>query len=642
MSTPFAIRTSKGPIALGKLIGKGGEASVFEIAGSTDKVAKIYHAPKPDQSMKVAAMLPIANADLLALTAWPLDLLYGKTGSFTGIVLPRVSGHKDIHNLYSPRSRKAEFPNADWRFLIRAAANTARAFAAVHQAKCVIGDVNHGGVLVSDKATVRIIDCDSFQFEANGKRFFCDVGVPTFTPPELQGKPFRGVVRTPNHDNFGLAILVFHLLYMGRHPFAGRFLGRGDMSLEKAITEFRFAYGANRAAYQMEPPPNVPGIAIASPAVAALFERAMAPGAVQNGARPTARDWIGALDGLEKTLKTCAINSSHAYFNGLDRCPWCHLEAATGAVLFNAWIQRGPQAAFGGVDAVWATIMRVPSPGALPVIGDPSPSPSSQALAHGRARRSKMLVGHGGLVAAVICLIAAAPQATMLILLAALVAWFVVANWASSGHSLQTFRNSEKAALDRWKALKARWDIEASDQEFVSQLRQLQNERDQLRDLPALRQRRYQQLERDREKVQRQRFLERFEIEKAKISGIGPSRTVMLASYNIETAWDVAEHRIMNVPGFGPALTRELMAWRRGVESRFRFDPSKGVDPQDIAALDRELAGVKGKLEQNLAAGAQRLTEIRNRTLARRAALQPQLEEAARTRAQATADLQVA
>ena len=139
MSTPFAIRTSKGPIALGKLIGKGGEASVFEIAGSTDKVAKIYHAPKPDQSMKVAAMLPIANADLLALTAWPLDLLYGKTGSFTGIVLPRVSGHKDIHNLYSPRSRKAEFPNADWRFLIRAAANTARAFAAVHQAKCVIG-----------------------------------------------------------------------------------------------------------------------------------------------------------------------------------------------------------------------------------------------------------------------------------------------------------------------------------------------------------------------------------------------------------------------------------------------------------------------------------------------------------------------
>ncbi len=135
--------------------------------------------------------------------------------------MPRVDGHKDIHTLYSPRSRKAEFPNADWRFLIRAAANTARAFAAIHETGCVIGDVNHGGVCVSDKATVRLIDCDSFQVTVGTRRFLCEVGVPTFTSPELQGKPFRGVVRSPNHDNFGLAVLVFHLLYMGRHPFAG-------------------------------------------------------------------------------------------------------------------------------------------------------------------------------------------------------------------------------------------------------------------------------------------------------------------------------------------------------------------------------------------------------------------------------------
>ena len=43
MTAPPSIRTSKGPIALGKLIGKGGEASVYEIAGIGDKVAKIYH-----------------------------------------------------------------------------------------------------------------------------------------------------------------------------------------------------------------------------------------------------------------------------------------------------------------------------------------------------------------------------------------------------------------------------------------------------------------------------------------------------------------------------------------------------------------------------------------------------------------------
>lgn len=263
--TPPSVRDSKGPIGLGKVLGKGGEGAVYEIAGRPDQVAKIYHPEKrAGKAPKIEAMIPLKSDRLLSLAAWPLDLVWTSAGEFMGLLIPRVHGHKDIHTLYSPRSRKVEFPNADWRFLVRAAANTARAFAAIHETGCVIGDVNHGGIRVSDKATVRLIDCDSFQVSAGGRKYLCEVGVPTFTPPELQGKPFRGVVRTANHDNFGLAVMVFHLLFMGRHPFAGRFLGRGDMSIEQAIGEFRFAYGASRASVQMEPPPNVPAIAIAS------------------------------------------------------------------------------------------------------------------------------------------------------------------------------------------------------------------------------------------------------------------------------------------------------------------------------------------------------------------------------------------
>ncbi len=101
---------------------------------------------------------------------------------------------------------------------------------------------------------LRLIDCESFQWTANGKRFACEVGVETFTPPELQGKNFREVIRTINHDSFGLAVMVFLLLFMGRHPFAGRFLGRGDMPIPRAISEFRFAYSAMRADVQMDNP----------------------------------------------------------------------------------------------------------------------------------------------------------------------------------------------------------------------------------------------------------------------------------------------------------------------------------------------------------------------------------------------------
>src|SRR4051812_24821096 len=44
----------------------------------------------------------------------------------------------------------------------------------------------------------------------------------------LMPKPIRGlrnVERKPEHDAIGLALLIFHLLFMGRHPFAGRFQG---------------------------------------------------------------------------------------------------------------------------------------------------------------------------------------------------------------------------------------------------------------------------------------------------------------------------------------------------------------------------------------------------------------------------------
>src|SRR5205814_7863741 len=66
-----------------------------------------------------------------------------------------------------------------------------------------------------------LIDCDSFEITDGKTVFPCMVGVPTYTPPELQGQSFQGVRRTKQHDAFGLAVLIFHMLFLGRHPFAG-------------------------------------------------------------------------------------------------------------------------------------------------------------------------------------------------------------------------------------------------------------------------------------------------------------------------------------------------------------------------------------------------------------------------------------
>src|SRR5258708_8336696 len=129
---------------LGPKIGSGGEGRVFDVVGRPGLVAKIYHKPlSEERARKIAAMVAVATPALQNMTAWPSDLVVADGRMPAGLLMPKVQGFKDVHKLYSPKSRKAEFPEADFRFLVHAAANVARAFATVHDAKCVIGDVNH-------------------------------------------------------------------------------------------------------------------------------------------------------------------------------------------------------------------------------------------------------------------------------------------------------------------------------------------------------------------------------------------------------------------------------------------------------------------------------------------------------------------
>src|SRR5262249_60225971 len=129
--------------------------------------------------------------------------------------------------------------------------NTAGCVAAIHYNCFVIGDLTPKNILVTRKATVYLLDVDSFQVSVEGKTYRCDGGFPEYTPPELQGVAFRKVDRAQEHDGFGLAIVIFQLLFMGRHPFSGNFLGAGEMTLERAIREFRFAYGADAEVRKM-------------------------------------------------------------------------------------------------------------------------------------------------------------------------------------------------------------------------------------------------------------------------------------------------------------------------------------------------------------------------------------------------------
>src|SRR5438132_763972 len=63
---------------------------------------------------------------------------------------------------------------------------------------------------------------------------------------------------------------------------------------------------------------------------------------------------------------------------------------------------------------------------------------------------------------------------------------------------------------------------------------------------------------------------------------------------------DVTFAKVMAVPGFGQTRTKALIAWRAGLERRFRFNPTHAVDPRDIAAVDQRHAARRNDLERIL------------------------------------------
>jgi DNA-binding helix-hairpin-helix protein with protein kinase domain len=149
-SLPQLYAGNNTPIKLGNLIGKGGEGSVYSIQNHPDKVAKIYHQQvAPQQASKLQSIVQAGTAQLGQIAAWPTDILRDRsTQKIHGLIMPKVSGYREIHNLYGPAYRKREFPQADWAFLIYAARNVAYMFDVVHTHGHIVGDVNQGNILV--------------------------------------------------------------------------------------------------------------------------------------------------------------------------------------------------------------------------------------------------------------------------------------------------------------------------------------------------------------------------------------------------------------------------------------------------------------------------------------------------------------
>jgi DNA-binding helix-hairpin-helix protein with protein kinase domain len=572
---------------LGRCLGQGGEGAVYSVPNWPLTVAKIY-ARRPDEhgARKLGAMVQLGTEALATVAAWPQNLLLDpRTGAVVGFLMPRVDDHREIHKLYGPADRKTAFPDATWAFLVRAARNLAAAFDAVHQHGHVIGDVNQGNVVVSRKATVRLIDCDSFQITHLGRSYPCRVGVPLFTPPELQGRKLDEVVRTPDHDRFGLAVLIFHLLFMGRHPFAGRHPAKA-IPVETALRQGLFAFGREAMRSGFEPPPFSLRLKDVTPTVADLFEQAFGSAAMAGKPRPTAAEWTATLEMLEGRLVTCRDDPRHAHAQANGCCPWCRIENDGGPSFFFLPPGAAPDAF--DLATTWRSIEAVESPGRAPL-------PAARVAAG---------AGVEGLATAA------------LRALRGLFGDVMLRNSARVRGELERETQELAACEQNVRRLEAQWAELCGEAPFATRQKKLQEARAALAGLKLLEESEWEEVtSRYREKKLKP-YLEGFELEFARIPGLGPAELGRLASRGITTAAHITPEALMALRGIDLDLVKALLLYKGVATRAFRFDPVIGIPGRERKALADQQTRRRAELVKTLQSGALELAEVRRQTLA--------------------------
>jgi len=578
---------------LNRELGRGGEGTVWELSGEPLLVAKIYNeSPDGVKAAKLRHMVAMKNVSLEAFAAWPADLLLDTGGELCGFVMRRLNQYVPLHVLYSPMDRKKLFPDKGYNFLAHVARNLATAFHKLHEAGLVVGDVNEGNILINESGLVAFIDCDSFQIRHDHGRYYCEVGVPRYTAPELlRLSSFEQVERTGNTDSFSMAVLIFQLLFLGRHPFAGRNASNEDIDEEKAIRQHLFAYSLRQPQPRLLPPKDAYDLRELPQSIVTLFHEAF-----ETESRPMPHKWIAALEGLLGDMQSCSHSKLHFYPVAAKSCPWCRFREERGILFFldDDLPQAHPGADLHSfVQGFWIDPVFLKTPASMMPPNTVDGIPPQTSLNSYRRRRNLMLL-------------------SLVLTFFVSVAWYWFAPFGilaflviRFGNLFPAIRKERQQREDEFAAARTALDnlhgqypaLEHEVTVFNKDLAKYQGMLERYRNLPREFRERKKLLEEDHYRQQLETYLSQFRIAHHLIPGLGPARKQQLADAGILTASDIGRLRSTKVSGIGPAYLQRLEDWRRSVSGGFVYVPDATALQQELIRLNKELTAQKLQME---------------------------------------------
>lgn len=623
----------------GRELGRGGEGVVYELQNDGSRVLKHYTEPlQPRHVQKLHKMVSMLTPQVEAYAAWPLALVRDKEGVVCGFVMKKLTGFMPLHMIFSPMDRKRLFPDKGYNFLVHVARNLATAFHKLHDASLVVGDVNEGNILINANGLIAFIDCDSFQVKGDDDYFYCEVGVPRYTPPELlQLQSFDRVVRTTNTDGFSMAVLIFQLLFMGRHPFAGRNNTSHDIDEEAAIKMGEFAYSLTKRSRKLSPPKDSFPLQALTQPLSDNFHRAF-----ETAERPSDPEWINALDSFLLQMVTCGQSRIHVYPSTLGSCPWCTFRAERGIMYFldDSYIKVGAQLA--DIEAFvngfrieqlavkhWDGLWQPPAVAAIPL-------PSYMY------RRQFVHWFFVGLFLVISMLPLFFSIYILVVLGLAFTALFhlrlsPVARDAVSRISL---RKAEIADLDK-KIIAAieRYNNPQDMASYREATEKLLNRVERYRKLPEEEDRLKLEMEERLYNAQLDLFLRQFSIQSHTIKSFGAAKKNLLLLAGIRNAADISLLRTQNVPGIGPKNQQILFDWQRQMAENFTYIPDIDRIATGLLQVKVDLDTLRQGLENDIRAEYQAVNYRKQTIYNQLPVLESRIKDMLQHKAQSLADL---
>jgi DNA-binding helix-hairpin-helix protein with protein kinase domain len=441
-----------------------------------------------------------------------------------------------------------------------------------------------------------------------------------------------------------MAVLLFQLLFLGRHPFMGVFDSHREemLSLDTAISQYKFVYAMDERSPEVRLPPFVPRLSDYPQNVRELFNRSFTRDGITKG-RSTATEWIDVLVPLSAATKQCSANPNHQYLSSSTQCPWCRVEGFIGMAIFGIRIGTAQTVVF-DINAFWTqidSIRAIPEPYQRPDLEAlQAQSLPDSAIPEIVIKRRQFRIGGVALLTAISC-VATFWFPVPLAFFAIVIALIACAKlWSRGSIQAKPFVEEHSSALAAFKSAEQAFDKSAeSPVAFTNQKKRLEQDKTEYLAIPAQRSKKRADLEATREQKQRQRFLEGFRIEDEQIPNLGEKTKMILYTWGILDASDVEPSKISQIKGFGPVRQQSLLVWRASKEAKFRFNPKEPIDPSDLNALEQEFAQKATVLRSRLSAGPASLKQALSVWHAQRKQLLASLHSAANQLASAQVNL---